>query len=523
MTSIPHSALDTSVLVLNKWFMPIHFTSVRQAFCLLRKELAEVVSLEDGQFTTDDFGTWSEVSEYRARNFRQADDDWVRTSRAEIQAPRIIRLPCYDWLPKQPVKFNRRNIFIRDNNQCQFCGKKFPTSELSLDHVTPRSQGGQTTWENVVCACVACMARKSGRTPREAHMALILKPEKPKRSPLRNLKLLNLKLTSSEYQWWKSFLENACRAVELRDAGPAPCGPVAPSPREGPPGSAGREGPVRPVPSRDDGHRLGAFTDTSLRRPPAAAEDAVEAPPLQLLLRDPIEGPHGEAGSAHAPAQEPGDFTPPAASPGPPVEVAGNDLQPAPVQEEPCHGADSSAVQGGGAEVLLADQTSSEPRPPGTAAETAQTTPLPPNEIAPYPESPGVDSAVERPPDQEATDAESQFARSGLAARLPGVSPGRGPTLQDPSHASDFSWVKWGGVLYKFTPMQAQAIGLLWLAWERGEPAVRHDTILVEIDSKSPRLRDLFKRNAAWGTLIIKDFVKGTYRLNVELLETSRS
>jgi hypothetical protein len=147
---------------------------------------------------------------------------------------------------------------------------------------------------------------------------------------------------------------------------------------------------------------------------------------------------------------------------------------------------------------------------------------LPPNEIAPYPESPEVNSATEPPLDQEATDAESQLARSGLAADLPGVSPGRGPTLQDPSHASDFSWVKWGGALFKFPPMQAQAIRLLWLAWERGEPAVRHDTILVEIDSESPRLRDLFKRNDAWGTLIIKASVKGTYRLNVELLETSR-
>src|SRR5262249_16686376 len=144
-------------------------------------------------------------------NFRQADDDWVRTSRAEIQAPRIIRLLGYDRLLRQTVKFNRRNIFARDNNQCQFCGKKFPTSELSLDHVTPRSQGGQTPWENIVCACVACNVKKGGRTPREAHMALIRKPEKPKRSPM-----LNLKLTSNKYQSWKSFLENAYWSVELK-------------------------------------------------------------------------------------------------------------------------------------------------------------------------------------------------------------------------------------------------------------------------------------------------------------------
>ena len=211
MSASLHSALDASVLVLNKLFMAVHIISVRRAFCLLCKDLAEVVSMEDGQFNTYDFTSWREVSEYRARNFRQADDDWVRTSSTEIQVPRIIRLTGYDRLPRQTVKFNRRNIFARDNNQCQFCGKKFPTSELSLDHVTPRSQGGQTTWENIVCACVACNVRKGGRTPREAGLALIRKPEKPKRSPM-----LNLKLTQGKYQSWKSFLENAYWSVELK-------------------------------------------------------------------------------------------------------------------------------------------------------------------------------------------------------------------------------------------------------------------------------------------------------------------
>jgi 5-methylcytosine-specific restriction endonuclease McrA len=211
MDSSGHSALDASVLVLNRLFMAIHIISVRRAFCLLCKDLAEVVSLEDGQFATYDFATWREVSEYRARHFRQEDDDWVRTVNSEIQVPRVIRLLGYEKLPKQTVKFNRRNIFARDNNLCQYCGKKFPTSELSLDHVIPRSQGGQSTWENVVCACVNCNVRKGGRTPKQAHMTLIRKPEKPKRSPL-----LNVKLTQKKYQSWKTFLENAYWSVELK-------------------------------------------------------------------------------------------------------------------------------------------------------------------------------------------------------------------------------------------------------------------------------------------------------------------
>jgi 5-methylcytosine-specific restriction endonuclease McrA len=205
------TALDASVLVLNKLFMAIHIIPVRRAFILLCKDLAEVVSHEDGQFATYDFETWREVSEFRAKHFRQEDDDWVRTARTEIQVPRVIRLMTYEKLPRQTVKFNRRNIFARDHNQCQYCGKKHPTTELSLDHVTPRSQGGQSTWDNIVCACIKCNVRKGGRTPKQAHMTLIRKPEKPKRSPL-----LNLKLTLSKYQSWKTFLENAYWSVELK-------------------------------------------------------------------------------------------------------------------------------------------------------------------------------------------------------------------------------------------------------------------------------------------------------------------
>jgi 5-methylcytosine-specific restriction endonuclease McrA len=211
MSAGPGSALDASVLVLNKVFMAVHVISVRRAFCLLCKELAEVVAFEDGQYATYDFATWRELSEYRREHFRADEDDWVRTATTEIQVPRVIRLLAYDKVPKQTVKFNRRNIFARDANQCQYCGRKYPTSELSLDHIIPRSQGGQTTWENIVCACVDCNVRKGGRTPKQAHMGLIRKPEKPKRSPL-----LCLKLTQKKYQSWQQFLDSAYWNVELK-------------------------------------------------------------------------------------------------------------------------------------------------------------------------------------------------------------------------------------------------------------------------------------------------------------------
>ena len=134
MNAGAYSALDASVLVLNKTFLAVHIVSVRRAFCLLCKDLAEVVSLEDGQFATYDFDSWREVSEFRAKHFRQEDDDWVRTATAELQAPRVIRLLGYDKMPKQTVKFNRRNIFARDHNQCQYCGKKYHSWQSFLDN-----------------------------------------------------------------------------------------------------------------------------------------------------------------------------------------------------------------------------------------------------------------------------------------------------------------------------------------------------------------------------------------------------
>jgi 5-methylcytosine-specific restriction endonuclease McrA len=207
-----YSGLDASVLVLNKMFMAVHVISVRRAFCLLCKDLAEVISIEDGGFASYDFTSWQEVSAHKAAHFaRGEDDDWVTTASLEIQAPRVIRLLSYYKVPKQTVKFNRRNIFARDNNQCQYCGRKFATADLSLDHVLPRSQNGLTTWDNIVCACVECNVRKGGRTPRQANMTLIRKPEKPKRSPV-----LNMKLTQAKYRSWQSFLDNAYWSVELK-------------------------------------------------------------------------------------------------------------------------------------------------------------------------------------------------------------------------------------------------------------------------------------------------------------------
>jgi 5-methylcytosine-specific restriction endonuclease McrA len=205
-----NESLGASVLVLNRLYMAVHVVGVRRAFALLCRELAEVIHVEEGQYANYSFESWREISELKAQ-FKEPHDDWIRAVNFEIQAPRVIRLLSYDRLPKQVVRFNRRNVFARDANRCQYCGKRFPTSELSLDHIIPRSRGGETSWENIVCSCVRCNVRKGGRTPHEASMHLIRAPIRPKRNPL-----LTIKLGNPKYESWKSFLDHAYWSVDLK-------------------------------------------------------------------------------------------------------------------------------------------------------------------------------------------------------------------------------------------------------------------------------------------------------------------
>jgi 5-methylcytosine-specific restriction endonuclease McrA len=207
----PGSALSCSVLVLNRMYMAVHVVNVRRAFALLCRELAEVIYLEEGKFNAYSFDSWREMSELRAET-KQADDDWIRAVNFEIQVPRVIRLLLFDRLPKQRVHLSRRNVLARDGHECQYCGRRFPTHLLSIDHVFPRSRGGETTWENVVCACLPCNVRKGGRTPYEAHMKLVRTPIRPKRNPM-----LMMKLSSAKYESWRTWLNGVYWDVGGKD------------------------------------------------------------------------------------------------------------------------------------------------------------------------------------------------------------------------------------------------------------------------------------------------------------------
>jgi 5-methylcytosine-specific restriction endonuclease McrA len=165
------SVLYSKVLVLNRSYLPVHVTIVRRALSLLYQGVARAV---DEHYRTFDFDSWADLA---------AEEDAIGLVNRAIRVPRVILLQGYDRVPRRYVRFSRFNIYSRDQNRCQYCGRQFPRAELNLDHVVPRSRGGTSTWENVVCSCHRCNRLKGGRTPTEAGMRLVRHPRRPQWTP----------------------------------------------------------------------------------------------------------------------------------------------------------------------------------------------------------------------------------------------------------------------------------------------------------------------------------------------------
>lgn len=206
--------LTDSVLVLNKYYQPINVISVKKALKKIIKHTAEVVSVEEERYCSYTFSSWAELSEVKKEleMLGQFDDFILDTQNLKFVVPRVIRAINYDKLPIRSVKRNRRNIFARDNNICQYCGKHFSTSKLNIEHVIPQSKGGKNTWTNLVCSCIECNSRKANRTPEEAGMKLIRKPFEPKISPA-----FKVTIQHKKYMTWKYFLSEIYWDAELEE------------------------------------------------------------------------------------------------------------------------------------------------------------------------------------------------------------------------------------------------------------------------------------------------------------------
>lgn len=146
--------VNSSVLVLNATYEPINVVSTRRAVVLLLKEKAELVEAADGE---------------------------VRAHNMHMSLPSVIRLVYFVRIPRLlKVPLSRRTVMARDYHTCQYCSAQPLQSDLTIDHVLPRSRGGETSWENVVTACRRCNTRKGNKTPAEAGLTLRCRPARPR-------------------------------------------------------------------------------------------------------------------------------------------------------------------------------------------------------------------------------------------------------------------------------------------------------------------------------------------------------
>ena len=188
--------MDT--LVLNSAYMPIDRISWMDAIGDLITGRAEVLDCYENVTVRSGSGNSSTLPHTFMALATEQAGVW--------RVPSIIRFLGKAVFHRRVVKFNRHNVWLRDQGSCQYCGCKLQTEEMTYDHILPQSREGKTTWENIVVACIPCNHRKANRTPAEAKMKLLRQPFKPTQLP----GMLSPALAFQEGmpESWRSFLES---------------------------------------------------------------------------------------------------------------------------------------------------------------------------------------------------------------------------------------------------------------------------------------------------------------------------
>ncbi len=193
------NVLHRHTLVLNRNWQAINVISVARSLSMVFSESARVVHPVSYQLLN-----WEDWSHLQPGD----DEPCVRAATQRFCVPEVIALNQYDRVPVAAVTFSRRNIFKRDRFSCQYCGRQPIAGELTIDHVVPRSQGGPSTWENCVLACVNCNHVKGNRIPEQARMKLRKRPVRPKWNPA-------FTRTSTRLESWHNFISEAYWNAEL--------------------------------------------------------------------------------------------------------------------------------------------------------------------------------------------------------------------------------------------------------------------------------------------------------------------
>lgn len=198
--------MSANVLVLNSGFSAVDVSGWERAISLIFQGSAQAV---DADLRCYDFEDWAELSSLMKEN----PNGFVHSPNMKIAIPEVIRLTNYSKMPRATVVFTKRNLMERDGHRCAYCGKKFSPRDLNFDHVTPKSRGGKTNWENIVTACFPCNSKKADRTPSEAGMKLLVRPHKPNhQSPVKRM---ILQLPMKTQATWQKLIDKCYWDSEL--------------------------------------------------------------------------------------------------------------------------------------------------------------------------------------------------------------------------------------------------------------------------------------------------------------------
>ena len=180
-TTMSQTLQKNIVLVLNRNWQAINITSPAMAFCQMSTDTATGLDIRGVEHMVP--VRWSDWLQLDVRE----EDNSVGTPGGQIRVPTVIVLANFAKVPLKRPKFSARNLWERDGGRCQYTGRKLAAGEGNIDHVLPRSRGGQTTWENCVIADRTINTRKADRTPEEAGLKLRQEPEAPREVPVTML------------------------------------------------------------------------------------------------------------------------------------------------------------------------------------------------------------------------------------------------------------------------------------------------------------------------------------------------
>jgi 5-methylcytosine-specific restriction endonuclease McrA len=196
----------TGVIELTQGWEPLGVVSVIEA---IRKVFREKAFILDRSYTMHDWDSWVHTWE----DAREVSRRMLRSPSVQIAGPEVIvqRTPAHKNLFKI-AKLNRKNVLLRDNYTCQYCGQKLPSQELNIDHVIPKSKGGKLRWKNVVASCITCNGNlKQNRTPGEAGMPLRSRPYVPRWLDLKQREAFK------RFETWEDIASEMYWNAELED------------------------------------------------------------------------------------------------------------------------------------------------------------------------------------------------------------------------------------------------------------------------------------------------------------------